>query len=113
MRWLVVAAMAVMLTGAVAPAHATTLTYSTRSSLDVGSDHVTLGTAPGPSSSDMELESLALDLVPPTSNHDSSRQPSITTATPPPSMLLLVGAGLTGLAGMVRRRLARRQGIAW
>jgi len=61
-----------------------------------------------------ELTSVPLDLALPSPKHDdASPQASITAATPPPSMLLLVGTGLTGLAGMVRRRLTRRNRIAW
>ena len=113
MRWLVVAGVvAVTLTGAMTPAHATTMTSSTTTSLDVESDPVTLMARTAPPSSDVELKSVAQDLAP-ASNHEASRQSSMTTATPPPSMLLLVGTGLTGLAGMVRRRLARRHRIAW
>jgi len=112
MKWLVVAGVvAVTLTGAMAPAHAT-MTSSTTTSLDVESDPVTLMARTAPTSSDVELKSVAQDLAP-ASTHDASRQSSMTTATPPPSMLLLVGTGLTGLAGMVRRRLARRHRIAW
>ncbi len=126
-RLLVVAgAMAVMLTGARALAHATKVTYSTTSSLDVERDDVVI-TQTDPSSSGEvkfrlveiggvidELTSVPLDLALPSPNHDdASPQASITAATPPPSMLLLVGTGLTGLAGMVRRRLTRRNRIAW
>ena len=94
MKWLVVGGVVAMtLTGAVAPAHATPVTSSI-------------------TASNVEPESFTQDPAP-ASNHDASRQSSVTTATPPPSMLLLVGTGLTGLAGMVRRRLARRQRIAW
>ncbi len=114
MRWLVaVGVMAVALMGATAPAHATTQTFSAASSLDVESDQVRLVVQMAPVSSDLERESLALELAPPTASQDASRQSSMMTATPPPSVLLLVGTGLTGLAGMVRRRLARRHGIAW
>ena len=114
MRWLVaVGVMAVSVMGAMAPAHATTLTFSAARPLDVESDQVRLVVQTAPVSSDLERESLALELAPPTASQDASRQSSMMTATPPPSVLLLVGAGLTGLAGMVRRRLARRHGIAW
>src|SRR5262249_33400821 len=114
MRWrVVVGVLAVTLTGAMAPAQATPMTSSATTSLDTESDHVTLLARTALASpSDVELESFARDLAP-ASNHDASRQSSMTTATPPPSMLLLVGTGLTGLAGMVRRRLARRHRIAW
>jgi len=113
MKWLVVGGVvAVTLTGALAPAYATPTASSITTSLDVESDHVTLVARTGPASSGVELASFARDLAP-ASNHDASRQSSTTTATPPPSMLLLVGTGLTGLAGMVRRRLARRHRIAW
>jgi microcystin-dependent protein len=113
MRWLVVAGVvAVTLTSAMAPAHATTPTSSITTSLDVESDPVTLVARMAATSSDVELERFAQGRAPAT-NHDASRQSSMTTATPHPSMLLLVGTGLTGLAGMVRRRLARRHRIAW
>ncbi|PYO02295.1 MAG: hypothetical protein DMD91_04620 [Candidatus Rokuibacteriota bacterium] len=100
-RVLVVAgAVVVMLTGAVTPAHATTATYSTSSPLDVELRVID------------EPTSVSLDQAPPSPNHDRAPRTSMKAATPP-SMLLLVGTGLTGLAGMVRRRLARRHRIVW
>ena len=81
---------------------------SNQSEVDYRLAHVGIGGAV------YEIESVSPDLIPSSSNHDEAPRPAgITAATPPPSMLLLVGTGLTGLAGMLRRRLARRHRIAW
>jgi hypothetical protein len=118
----VTSALAVMLLGVVLPAHATTVTNSTSGSLDVEPDHV-IDTSGDRRPDDVEyrvvrleiggamfeLEGVSLGPGQPSSPKDELAPPaSITAATPPPSMLLLVGTGLAGLAGLVRRRLVRR-----
>src|SRR5262245_49353359 len=47
--------------------------------------------------------------VPPASISDDEALPARLTVAAEPSTLLLVGTGVAGLAGMVRRRLARRR----
>src|SRR5437867_12067046 len=104
MRWVVaVGVMAVALMGATAPAHATTQTFSAASSLDVESEQVRLIVQMAPVSSDLERDSLALELAPPTASQDASRQASMRAATPPPSELLLVGTGRTAPPGRALR----------
>jgi len=51
----------------------------------------------------------SLASVPLASDRDDEAFPAFLTVAAEPSTLLLVGTGVAGLAGMVRRRLARRR----
>jgi hypothetical protein len=57
----------------------------------------------------IEVASGTLAAVPSASSTDDDAFPALLTVAAEPSTLLLVGTGVAGLAGMVRRRLIRRR----